>query len=228
MEKQPTLYERLIDEWAKSSKGNHPQNSVIYETTTVGERAYDVFSRLMKERIVVFDTEVNPATASEFKATLLCLDAMDYKGEKHADITVYIDSPGGSVYSLFGMYDTMQYVKSDIKTICTGFAASAASVLLTAGTKGKRYVLPHSTVMIHQPRIQGMGGPITDVEITTEHLKKNKKKLIEIYVKHTGQPFDKLASDIERDCWMDAEEAVKYGLADGIIKELPKFEMREK
>ena len=187
---------------------------VIVEKTPQGERSYDIYSRLLKDRIVMLDTEVVDASASAIVAQLLFLEAENPEG----DITFYINSPGGSVTAGMGIYDTMQYIKPDITTIVMGQAASMGSLLAQAGTKGKRFILPNSRHMIHQPS-GGAGGTASDIEISYKEIIRWKKVLTDIYHKHTGQPVDKLEIDMDRDTFMTAEESVKYGLADKIIEQ---------
>jgi len=185
---------------------------VIVEKTPQGERSYDIYSRLLKDRIVMLDTEVVDASASAIVAQFLFLEAENPEG----DITFYINSPGGSVTAGMGIYDTMQYIKPDITTIVMGQAASMGSLLAQAGTKGKRFILPNSRHMIHQPS-GGAGGTASDIEISYKEIIRWKKVLTEIYHKHTGQPMDKLEVDMDRDTFMTAEESVAYGLADKVI-----------
>lgn len=187
---------------------------VIVEKTPQGERSYDIYSRLLKDRIVMLDTEVVDASASAIVAQMLFLEAENPEG----DITFYINSPGGSVTAGMGIYDTMQYIKPDITTIVMGQAASMGSLLAQAGTKGKRFILPNSRHMIHQPS-GGAGGTASDIEISYKEIIRWKKVLTEIYHKHTGQPIDKLEVDMDRDTFMTAEESVKYGLADQVIEQ---------
>ena len=187
---------------------------VIVEKTPQGERSYDIYSRLLKDRIVMLDTEVVDASASAIVAQMLFLEAENPAGA----ITVYINSPGGSVTAGMGIYDTMQYIKPDITTIVMGQAASMGSLLAQAGTKGKRFILPNSRHMIHQPS-GGAGGTASDIEISYKEIIRWKKVLTEIYHKHTGQPMDKLEVDMDRDTFMTAEESVAYGLADKVIAE---------
>lgn len=187
---------------------------VIVEKTPQGERSYDIYSRLLKDRIVMLDTEVVDASASAIVAQMLFLEAENPEG----DITFYINSPGGSVTAGMGIYDTMQYIKPDITTIVMGQAASMGSLLAQAGTKGKRFILPNSRHMIHQPS-GGAGGTASDIEISYKEIIRWKKVLTEIYHKHTGQPMDKLEVDMDRDTFMTAEESVAYGLADKVIAE---------
>jgi ATP-dependent Clp protease protease subunit len=181
------------------------------------ERAYDIYSRLLKDRIIFLGSDVNEATANIIVAQLLFLQAEDAK----KDIFFYINSPGGSVYDALAIYDTMQYVTNDIQTVGIGVQASAAAFLLSSGTKGKRFALPHSTVMIHQPS-SGTRGKVTDQEIDLRESLRIKKLLEEIMAKNTGQKPDKIHEDLERDKWLTAEEAKKYGIIDAIINEPPK------
>lgn len=181
------------------------------------ERAYDIYSRLLKDRIIFLGTEVNEVSANLIVAQLLFLQAEDAK----KDIFFYINSPGGSVYDAFAIYDTMQYVTNDIQTVGIGMQASAAAFLLSSGTKGKRFVLPNASVMIHQPSA-GTRGKVTDMEIDLKEGLRLKRKLNEIMAKNSGQTVDKITSDMERDYWMPAEEAKKYGLVDAVINTPPK------
>lgn len=176
------------------------------------ERAYDIYSRLLKDRIIFLGTDVNEHTANLIIAQMLFLENEDPK----KDIKLYINSPGGSVYDAFAIYDTMQYVKSDIQTVGIGIQASAAAFLLAAGTKGKRFLLPHATVMIHQPS-SGTRGRVSDMEIDLKEGLRLKRLLNEILAKNTGQPLKKIETDVERDFWMNAEEAKKYGLIDKVL-----------
>lgn len=181
------------------------------------ERAYDIYSRLLKDRIIFLGTEVNEVSANLIVAQLLFLQAEDAK----KDIFFYINSPGGSVYDAMAIYDTMQYVTNDIQTVGIGMQASAAAFLLSSGTKGKRFVLPNASVMIHQPSA-GTRGKVTDMEIDLKEGLRLKRKLNEIMAKNSGQTVDKITSDMERDYWMPAEEAKKYGLVDAVINTPPK------
>lgn len=185
----------------------------VIEKTTYGERAYDIYSRLLKDRIIFLGGPINDAMASTIVAQLLLLDSQD--NEK--DIQLYINSPGGSVTAGFAIYDTMQYLKSDVSTICVGMAASMAAVLLTAGAKGKRFTLPNSEVMIHQV-MGGVEGQATEIEITARHILKIKERLNKILVEHTGQPYEKIEKDTDRDYFMSAQEAKAYGIIDKIIQ----------
>lgn len=181
------------------------------------ERAYDIYSRLLKDRIIFLGEDVNEHTANLVVAQLLFLQAEDAK----KDIFFYINSPGGSVYDALAIYDTMQFVTNDVQTVGIGMQASAAAFLLSCGTKGKRFILPHSTVMIHQPS-SGTRGKVTDQEIDLRESLRVKRLLEEIMAKNTGQKLEKLHEDMERDRWMTADEAKKYGLVDKVITSPPK------
>jgi|TARA_B100000902_G_scaffold72731_1_gene78019 ATP-dependent Clp protease protease subunit len=185
---------------------------IVIEQTSKGERSYDIFSRLLKDRIIMLEGPIGEHTASVLCAQLLFLESQS----PSKDITIYINSPGGLVTAGMAIYDTMQYVNCPIQTIVTGQACSMGSLLASAGTKGKRLMLPHSRHMIHQP-LGGARGQATDVEIQANELLRWKKELTKIYEKTTGQPYDKLKDDMERDKFMTSEEAVAYGLADKIV-----------
>lgn len=185
----------------------------VIEKTNYGERAYDIYSRLLKDRIIFLGGPINDAMASTIVAQLLLLESQD--AEK--DIQLYINSPGGSVTAGFAIYDTMQYLKCDVSTICVGMAASMAAVLLAAGAKGKRFVLPNSEVMIHQV-MGGVEGQATEIEITARHILKIKERLNKILVEHTGQPYEKIEKDTDRDYFMSSQEAKAYGIVDKIIQ----------
>lgn len=187
----------------------------VIEQTSKGERSYDIFSRLLKERIIFLSEQVDSASASVVIAQLLFLDAED----PGKDIYLYINSPGGSITDGMAIYDTMQYIKSDVCTICVGLAASMGSVLLAAGKKGKRYALPNSEVLIHQPLIAGGGlsGQTTEIKIHADHMVKTREKLNKILSERTGQPLGVIEKGTERDNYMTAEEAKKYGLIDEIM-----------
>ena len=189
-----------------------PLTPIVIEQTSKGERSYDIFSRLLKDRIIMLDGPIEERTASVLCAQLLFLESQDSK----KDITLYINSPGGLVTAGMAIYDTMQYVRSDIQTIVVGQACSMGSLLATAGTKGKRFMLPHGRHMIHQP-LGGARGQATDVQIQANELLRWKDELTKIYEKHTGQPLDKLKDDMERDKFITPNESVKYGLADKIV-----------
>ena len=184
----------------------------VIEQTSRGERSYDIYSRLLNDRIIMLTEEVNNATASLVVAQLLFLEGQD----PTKDISLYINSPGGSVTDGFSIYDTMQYIKCDVSTICMGMAASMGAFLLAAGTKGKRLALPNSDIMIHQPS-GGAQGQATDILIHADHLQKTKKKLNQILADNTGQPLEIIERDTERDNFMSADEAMKYGLIDKVI-----------
>ena len=188
---------------------------MVVEQTNRGERSYDIYSRLLEDRIIFLADQVTDATASLVVAQLLYLEAQD----PDKDIQLYIDSPGGSITAGMAIYDTMQYIKCDVSTICIGMAASMGAFLLAAGEKGKRFALPNSEVMIHQPLIAGGGlsGQTTDIKIYTDHLVNTKKKMNEILAERTGQTYEKLCEDTERDNFMTAQEAKEYGLIDEVI-----------
>lgn len=185
----------------------------VIEKTSYGERAYDIYSRLLKDRIIFIGGPIEDAMANAIIAQLLFLDAQNSK----EDIKIYINSPGGVVTSALAIYDTMQYVKADVQTICVGLAASGAALLLNSGKKGKRYILPNSEVLIHQV-MGGAQGQATDIDIHARHILKIKERLNKILAKHTGQKLDKVERDTERDYFMSAEEALAYGIVDKIIK----------
>ena len=184
----------------------------VVDQTGNGERSYDIYSRLLEDRIVFVSGEIDDASANTIVAQLIYLEAKN----PEKDICVYINSPGGSVTAGMAIYDTMKYVKCDVSTICVGLAASMGAFLLAAGTKGKRFCLPNSEVMIHQP-LGGAQGQASDIEITAKHIMKTKKKMIEMLSKNTGQPIKKVEKDVDRDYFMTADEAVQYGLVDKVI-----------
>jgi ATP-dependent Clp protease protease subunit len=184
----------------------------VIEQTSRGERSYDIYSRLLKDRIIFLGEEVNDTSASIVIAQLLFLESED----PSKDISLYINSPGGSVTAGLGIYDTMQYIKCDVSTICCGMAASMGAFLLAGGAKGKRYALPNSEIMIHQPS-GGSQGQATEIEIAAKHILKTKEKLNRMLSENTGKPYDVIAADTERDNWMSAEEACAYGLIDSVI-----------
>ena len=184
----------------------------VIEQTSRGERSYDIYSRLLNERIIMLSEEVNDTTASLIVAQLLHLEAQD----PDKDIQFYINSPGGSVTAGMAIYDTMQYIKCDVSTICIGMAASMGAFLLSAGAKGKRLALPNAEIMIHQP-LGGYQGQATDIKIHAEHILKIKEKLTRIMAENSGKPFEQVAADCERDNFMSAEEACAYGLIDKVI-----------
>lgn len=185
----------------------------VIEQTGHGERSYDIFSRLLKDRIVFLGEEIDEHMASLVVAQLLFLEAED--SEK--DICIYINSPGGSVSAGMAIYDTMKYIKPDVSTICVGMAASMGAFLLSAGTKGKRYALPNSEIMIHQP-LGGMEGQAEDMRIQAEHILKIRDKMNKIMSGNTGQPIDRIEKDVDRDNYMSAEEAKTYGLIDDVLE----------
>ena len=184
----------------------------VIEQTSRGERSYDIYSRLLKDRIIFLGEEVTDVSASLIVSQLLFLESED----PNKDISLYINSPGGSVTAGMAIYDTMQYIKCDVSTICMGMAASMGAFLLAGGAKGKRMALPNAEIMIHQPS-GGAQGQATDIKIVADHILKTKKKLNEILAANTGQPLDVIAADTERDNYMSAEEAVAYGLIDSIV-----------
>ena len=184
----------------------------IIEERQLNVAQMDVFSRLMMDRIIFLGTDVNDYSANVIQAQLLFLDSAD----PGKDVSIYINSPGGSVYAGLGIYDTMQYISSDVSTICTGMAASMAAVLLVAGEKGKRFALKHSRVMIHQP-MGGAQGQASDIEITAREILKLKHELYDIIATHSGQPIEKVEADSDRDYWMTAHEAMEYGMIDKVL-----------
>jgi ATP-dependent Clp protease, protease subunit len=200
---------------------NSPTSQVLIPTVIENEgryeRAYDIYSRLLKDRIIFLGSDVNETTANLIVAQLLFLQAEDNK----KDIYLYINSPGGTVYDALAIYDTIQYVSNDVQTVGIGVQASAAAVLLSSGTKGKRFLLPNATVMIHQPS-SGTRGKVTDMEIDLKESLRLKHRLNEIMVKNTGQKIEKIKTDMERDYWMTADEAKKYGLVDSVITTIKK------
>jgi len=186
----------------------------VIEKSPSGERAYDIYSRLLKDRIIFLGTEIDDQVANSIIAQILFLEAEDDK----KDIKLYINSPGGSVSSSLAIYDTMQYIKPAVSTICVGMAASGAALLLAAGAKGSRFILPNSRVMIHQPHISGIGGQATDVEIYAKEIMNTKRTLNNILAKHTGQKLNKIELDVERDYFMSSGEAVEYGIVDKVVE----------
>ena len=186
---------------------------MVVETTSRGERAYDIYSRLLKDRIVILGTPVNDTVASTIVAQMLFLESQD----PEKDINLYINSPGGVVSAGLAIYDTMQYLKCDVATTCVGMAASMGAVLLTAGTEGKRNVLPHARVMIHQP-LGGVQGQASDIEIEAQEILRIKRELTQILADHSGQDVDKVMQDSDRNKWMSADEAVDYGLVDNVMR----------
>jgi ATP-dependent Clp protease, protease subunit len=192
-----------------------PLIPMVIEQTPRGERSYDIYSRLLKDRIIFLGSAISDEVANIVIAQILFLEMEN----PEQDIHMYVNSPGGSVSAGLGIYDIMQFVKCDIQTYCTGMAASMGSLLLCAGTKGKRYVLPHARVMIHQPLIQGgLSGQASDIEIHARELVDMKSRLTKIYEKHTGQSYAQLTKDMDRDNFLSADAAVKYGLVDRIVE----------
>ena len=187
----------------------------VVEQTSRGERSYDIYSRLLNDRIIMLSDEINDTTASLVVAQLLYLEGQD----PEKDIDIYINSPGGSVTAGMAIYDTIQYIKCDVSTICLGMAASMGAFLLSSGTKGKRFALPNSEIMIHQPLISGgLSGQCTDIKIRSDHLVRTREKLNAILAENTGKPIEQIAIDTERDNFMTAQEALEYGLIDRVIK----------
>jgi ATP-dependent Clp protease, protease subunit len=185
----------------------------VIEQTNRGERAYDIYSRLLKDRIIFLGTEIDDQVANVVIAQLLFLDSDD----PEKDVHLYINSPGGSVHAGLGIYDTMRFIRAEVETVCVGMAASMGAILLAGGTKGKRKALPNSRVMIHQPWVGNLGGKLTDVEITMKELLREKELTTRILTEASGQPFDKVAQDVERDYWMAPSEAKTYGLIDEVL-----------
>ena len=186
----------------------------VIERTQNGERAYDIYSRLLKERIIFLGGPVHDGMASAIIAQLLFLEHEDPK----KDIKLYINSPGGSVTAGMAIYDTMQYVKPDVSTMCVGIAASMGAFLLAAGKKGKRFTLPNSEILLHQVAIEGIGGQASEIEISARQIIKTKQKMNQVLAKHTGQSLSKIEKDTDRDFWLSAEEAKTYGVIDEIIR----------
>jgi ATP-dependent Clp protease protease subunit len=186
---------------------------MVVEQTSRGERAYDIYSRLLKDNVIFLGQPIDDTVSNLIIAQLLFLEAEN----PEKDISVYINSPGGSITAGLAIYDTMQYVKPDIQTICLGQAASMAAVLLAAGKKGKRYALPNSRVLIHQPWLQGLGGQATDIDIHAKDILRQRQRLNEILANHTGQPIDKIIRDTDRDYILQAQDSVEYGLVDQVI-----------
>lgn len=206
-----------LDQYTSQLNNSNIVSASYISPTIIEERQLnvaqmDVFSRLMMDRIIFLGTQVDDYTANVIQAQLLYLDSAD----PGKDVSIYINSPGGSVYAGLGIYDTMQYISSDVSTICTGMAASMAAVLLVAGEKGKRFALRHSRVMIHQP-MGGAQGQASDIEITAREIQKLKKELYTIIADHSGQPIEKVWQDSDRDYWMTAEEAKDYGMIDRVL-----------
>ena len=185
---------------------------MVIDQTSTGERSYDIYSRLLEDRIIFLTGEIDDNVANMVVAQLIFLEAKN----PDKDISLYINSPGGSISAGMAIYDTINYIKCDVSTICIGLAASMAAFLLSCGTKGKRLILPNSEVMIHQP-FSGVQGQATDIEITAKHILKTKEKMNRLLAENCGQSYDKVCVDVERDHWMDANEAKKYGIVDKII-----------
>jgi ATP-dependent Clp protease, protease subunit len=190
----------------------------VIESTGHGERAYDIYSRLLRERIIFVGREIDDALANTVVAQLLFLQSQD----PEKDISVYINSPGGSTSAGLSIYDTMQLVSPDVSTFCTGLAASAASVLLAGGARGKRYSLPHARVVIHQPWTPGIQGQATDIDIQAREILRQRALLVDIYVRHCGRPREQVERDLERDYFMSPEQAIEWGLIDGVLEQPPK------
>ncbi len=197
---------------------NHPETQsylvpTVVEQTPRGERAFDIYSRLLKDRIVFLGTPIDDTVGNLIMAQLIHLEGED----PDKDINLYINSPGGSTTALMAIYDTMRFIKPDVATYCMGLAASAAAVLLAGGTEGKRFALPHSRIMLHQPHISGLGGQATDIEIHAREILKTREDINDILALHTKQPIETVQKDTERDFWMGAEEAQEYGIVDKVI-----------
>jgi len=214
--------EAIHSSWSSEPRGNYYIPYVL-EQTHRGERSYDIWSRLLKDRIVFMGTPVTDEIANLLVAQFLFLESEDPEKE----INLYINSPGGSVTAGLAIYDTMQYVRPPVATLCLGQAASMGAVLLAAGRKGKRFALPNSRVMIHQPS-GGFQGQVTDIEIHAKEILKMKKALTDILARHSGQPFDRVHKDAERDFFMGAGEAKEYGLIDEVMTQRPKLEPKER
>ena len=186
----------------------------VVEQTPRGERAYDIYSRLLKDRIVFLGTPIDDGVANIIMAQLLHLEGED----PDKDIALYINSPGGSTYALMAVYDTMQFIKPDVATYCMGLAASAAAVLLAGGAHGKRFALPHSRIMVHQPHVSGVAGQATDIEIHAKEILKSREEINEIIALHTGRDLELVRDDTDRDFWLGAAEAVEYGVVDTVLQ----------
>jgi ATP-dependent Clp protease protease subunit len=186
----------------------------VVEQTPRGERAFDIYSRLLKDRIVFLGTPIDDGVANIIMAQLLHLEGED----PDKDINLYINSPGGSTYALMAIYDTIQLIKPDVATYCMGLAASAAAVLLAGGKKGKRFALPHSRIMVHQPHVSGVGGQATDIEIHAKEILKTREEINVILSEHTGRSLEVISQDTDRDFWLSAEEAVEYGAIDAVLR----------
>jgi ATP-dependent Clp protease protease subunit len=185
----------------------------VVENTPRGERAFDIYSRLLKDRIVFLGTPIDDGVANVIMAQLLHLEGED----PDKDINMYINSPGGSTYALMAIYDTMQFIKADVSTYCMGLAASAAAVLLAGGAKGKRFALPHSRIMLHQPHISGLAGQASDIEIHAREILKTREDINKILTAHTNHDLERVSDDTERDYWMSAEESREYGVIDEVL-----------
>ena len=186
----------------------------VVEQTPRGERVFDIYSRLLKDRIVFLGTPIDDQVANIIMAQLLHLEGED----PDKDIALYINSPGGSTYALMAVYDTMQFIKPDVATYCMGLAASAAAVLLAGGAKGKRFSLPHARIMVHQPHVSGVGGQATDIEIHAKEILKTREEINEILAFHTGKTLELISDDTDRDFWLSAPEAVDYGVIDTVLE----------
>ncbi|MBC5579974.1 ATP-dependent Clp endopeptidase proteolytic subunit ClpP [Anaerofilum sp. BX8] len=184
----------------------------VVEQTSRGERSYDIFSRLLNDRIIMLSEEITDATASVVVAQLLYLEGQD----PDKDISLYINSPGGSITAGMAIHDTMQYIKCDVSTTCIGMAASMGSFLLAAGAKGKRFALPNSEIMIHQPLLSGLQGQATDIKIHADHIIRIRRRMNEMYAQYTGQPLERIEADTERDNFLTAQQAADYGLIDAV------------
>jgi ATP-dependent Clp protease protease subunit len=195
----------------------YPQNQLVpmvVEQTNRGERAYDIFSRLLKDNIIFIGTPIDDNVANLAIAQMLFLEAED----PDKDIQLYLNSPGGSITAGFAIYDTMQFIRPDVQTICIGQAASIAAVLLAAGAKGKRFSLPNSRILIHQPWMSGLGGQATDIDLAAKEILRMRERINEIFVKHTGQDIKRIQTDTERDYIMSPEQGKNYGIIDGVIR----------
>ncbi len=195
---------------------------IVVEQSSRGERSYDIYSRLLKDRIVFLGTEIDDTVANLVVAQLLFL----YAEDPDKDISLYINSPGGSVTAGMAIYDTMQYIRADVSTICIGLAASMGAFLLAAGAKGKRFALPNAEIMIHQPSA-GARGQVTDIEIHARRLLQVKERLNQILAENTGQPLDKIKQDVERDFFFEAQDAKEYGLIDDVLKQIPRDAIKQ-
>ena len=202
---------QTLHDYARMQSAGYVSPTII-EERQLNVAQMDVFSRLMMDRIIFLGTEINDYVANVIQAQLLFLDTSD----PGKDISIYINSPGGSVYAGYGIYDTMQYIGCEVATICTGIAASMASIILVAGEKGKRYALPHSRVMIHQP-LGGMQGQASDLEIAAKEILRVRKELYQIIANHSGMSYEQVEKDSDRDYWMNADEALKYGMIDKVL-----------